>query len=69
MVMYLALSVRNQIGAWEVIERESNWDAEDSINDVDVFADEIGRAVGDELLLELCDAEGNVLDSREITAL
>jgi hypothetical protein len=61
----LTISVRKSAG-WAIIEQENNWDL--GLQDVDIFADEIGVEVGRLCLIELRDANNNILDRREIKA-
>lgn len=64
----VTVSVRNQADAWEIIERENNPD-EISLSDIEVYAEEIGGPVGQELLLELRDEDDRVVESIETQAL
>lgn len=62
--MTITTSVRNDSGAWEIINREPGG----SLDGAEVFAHDIGGEPGQELLIQLLDARDNVLDSVEVTA-
>lgn len=64
----LTVSIRNQAGAWEVIERENTGTSSQTVGDVTVFAHDIGGSVGQDLLVELRNEDDVSLDSVEITA-
>lgn len=64
--MYITTSVRNSSRSWEVIDREPTNSL--TLEDVEVSAHDIGGSVGEELLVELRDAEDEVINSVEITA-
>jgi len=57
----ITTSVRNNSGAWEVIDREPGT----SLDSVEVFAHDIGGEPGVPVLVELRDDEDNVIAAVE----
>ncbi len=62
----ITTSVRNTTGAWEIIERESG--TVDDLATADISAQDIGGEVGQELLIELRNADDQVIGSTQILA-
>jgi hypothetical protein len=63
----ITTSVRNQTGAWEVIDREPTDDPDRDFDLAQVFAHDIGGEVGQPLLIELR-ADDSIVRSKEIPA-
>jgi hypothetical protein len=63
----ITTSVRNQTGAWEIIDREIVDDPDRDFDLAQVFAHDIGGEVGQLLLIELRANDG-VVRSKEVSA-